>query len=141
MLSPETALNMIIDRLRSHMALSGGKRIPKDLAVVLTKSDTGIFGADSLFEKVRMQQSPYDPELAHNISEHCKKLLLSEEKLNAPEIVTNAETNFAKVHFFAVSALGNGLVEPNGVRIKPDQWRPRRVEEPFLWILHQWGIL
>jgi hypothetical protein len=141
---PEDALNSLVIAVRAEMGLSRGK-IPKDLAVVLTKCDEpNVFDPDNDAYAFHQQGGRYDPRLANNISQYVERHL--EEDLGIPKVVALAKENFRSVCFFAASALGTPPQkrkdEDGDVRAWLSQApKPRRVEEPFLWLLHRRGLV
>lgn len=139
--SADRALDVFITNWRRQANQRHGK-IPKDLAVVLTKCDEeGVFDPDDeRYGGFPVQAPPYSRRLFEEISRRVEQHL--ELELRMPKIGTMANENFRNVGFFAASALGKPptAVEEKGVRIlRIDDPKPRRVEEPLLWILHKWG--
>lgn len=139
--SPEGALEAFISAVRNQMALPKGK-IPKDLAVVLTKCDEpGVFDADR--QELPHQGRDFNPKIADEISDLVAVHL--EEELEISGVVSMAKENFRRVAFFAASALGKPplkLQVGDEVVARLDGLpKPRRVEEPFLWILHCRGLI
>jgi hypothetical protein len=128
--------------LREEQGQADG-RLNKALAVVLTKCDqTGVFDPDRPPYKGRfpVQGRTYDRRLAQELGQRVVDHL--EADLGLSELVALARQNFAAVEFFAVSALGRAPVrdsETSPLRLVDPA--PRRVEEPLLWVLHQWGYL
>jgi hypothetical protein len=133
------SLNSFIQAVR-HETNQRGK-LRKELAVVLTKCDeVGLFDPDDQANPFPVQGRYYDPRLTDQISRQVKQFL--ELELGLSKVVALAEQGFRSVRFFAASALGSPpirVVENGRTRIKLKNPRPRRVEDPVLWILHEWG--
>lgn len=145
------ALSAFVMTMRREMNQHDGK-LKKQLAVVLTKCDEpGMFDPDHRQHEDRypVQGSNYDPTLAEEISKMVAQHM--EEELGMSEVVALARRSFRDVSFFAASALG---APPPLKKVINDfgdaEWRqeepmrsprPRRVEEPLLWILHRWGYI
>jgi hypothetical protein len=127
-------LNHLARALRRKLRVHEGK-LPRQLAVVVTKCDSF---ADPLASPLPLpvQGRRYDTRLAQTISDRVREYL--KVTLNWPDLVALAERSFEKLAFFAVSALGQ-TPQADGKLLQPP--KPRRVEEPLLWILHQWGYL
>ncbi len=129
---------------RSALSRSEDK-LDKQLAVVLTKCDEdGMFDPDHRQHRDRypVQGREYDPALTQEISDRVAQHM--EEDLGLAEVVALARQSFRRVTFFAASALGAPplrIMENGKPRLKLKDPRPRRVEDPLLWILHEWGYL
>jgi hypothetical protein len=133
---PAAVLNGVIAVVRQGTNERGGK-LDRELAVVLARCDEeGVFDPDDPKWDGRFppQGRRYDPRLARETGDAVRRHL--EEDLEMANLVALAEQNFKRVGYFAASALG---APPREGRVKDP--RPRRVEEPLLWILHQWGHL
>lgn len=136
---PTLALEILGNRLRGQMRLKSNQRIPMDLAVVITKADCGIFGKEFDPRTLPRLSAPFDDEAAEEVSDRCRERL---DVLGMSSIGAMAENTFQTVRFFAVSSLGTTPRMDGGIaRIDPRRWKPKRVEDPFLWILHRWGLI
>jgi hypothetical protein len=133
---PTIVLQTLAQKLRVQMRLGQKKRIPKDVAVVITKTDCGVFGDPCLLDSFPRQQAPYNPDLTDEISQFCRARLA---RLGMDQLINQAEHNFETVRFFGVSALGTTPRSDGGVAER--SWEPQRVEDPFLWILHRWNLI
>ena len=142
--SAADSLRSVVTAVRREVGRRTG-RLNKQLAVVLTKCDEkGMFDPDDRRYSNRFprQGRRFDPALARDISGMVAQHM--QEKLGLAEVVALARLNFQHVAFFAASALGSPPVrtEANGIiEMKLNKPEPRRVEEPLLWVLHQWGYL
>ncbi|MCA9137753.1 MAG: 50S ribosome-binding GTPase [Planctomycetales bacterium] len=79
--------------------------------------------------------SGYDPHESTVISDEIESLL---ESLEQSQLVKDLRSWFRTVSFFGVSALG---CKKRSDQTLPHAPRPRRVEDPFLWILHKLQFL
>lgn len=141
---PEQALKTIIANMQGFAeydddGMSEDVLIDKDVAVVVTKADDRVFTQEPTPDQIALQRRPYSEGITESVSNIVRNALMREDMLNEPEIVTLAENHFANVSFFAVSALGDSVLDDGNVR--PGAWSPKRVEDPFLWIMHQWGLV
>jgi GTP-binding protein EngB required for normal cell division len=59
------------------------------------------------------------------------------EQVNCKDICDKISTRFSKVAFFGVSALGADPVFDENNRQKIESLNPRRLEDPFLWLLYK----
>jgi serine/threonine protein kinase len=129
-------LSVLVTYLRSQMRIRDAK-LPKQLAVVVTKADEpGVWNPDAGQHRLPTQGRRYNPRLAELVSRRVREFL--KVTLDWPELVALAERSFEKVAFFAVSSLGRRVGEDGRL---PLPVQPRRVEEPLLWLLHQWGYV
>jgi hypothetical protein len=142
--NPGDALNYMIKNLRSDAGEKG--KLDQALAVVLTKCDEeGMFDPDDPAWKGKFppQGRTYSPQLAREISDVVVQY--AEEQLELANVVAMARSNFKNVCFFAASALGSPPIltedEDGNTVARLRNPEPRRVEEPLLWVLHQWGYL
>ena len=138
-------LNKVVTALREGKK---GGRLQQKLAIVVTKCDAdGVFNPDKENDEdgyaFAEQGVPYDPKLAKRLSDAVSRHL--HDDLGMQELVATAEAEFKSTHFFAASALGAApekkMMPDGSIMLQVDNPNPRRVEEPLLWILHQWGYL
>jgi hypothetical protein len=136
----DEALNALVEAIRNGAGQHRGL-IRKELAVVLTKCDeAGLFDPDQEPHKIPRQGRFFSRAIAAEISRRTERHL--RDDLGMHNVVTMARNNFRDVAFFAASALGNPPVrsvqngQPTAKLVDP---RPRRVEDPLLWIFHRWG--
>jgi hypothetical protein len=126
----------VVKQLREQADLGRDEKIAKDVAVILTKSDCGIFDDTPLYN-MDIQSPPFNEKLVDEISQICEQKI---EDLGGEFVVSELKNSFQHVRFFPVSALGAPPSE-GGVQITPGGISPDRVEEPFLWVLHRWGLV
>jgi len=132
--SANTAITTLVWAMRGHLNKHAG-RMNKSLAVVVAKCDEyAVFDPDDQGTSLPNQGRRYDPRLARKMSRRVESYLRKDLKLNSVAAV--ARQGFKRVSFFAASALGSTPVDGQVINA-----RPRRVEEPLLWILHQWGYI
>jgi hypothetical protein len=139
--STAETLRVLIASLRQECGQQTGK-LNKCLGLVLTKCDEeGVFNPDCPPHAGRfpVQGRHYNRVIARAlgrlVADHLHRLELS-------ELVALAEQNFAAVEFFAVSAVSRPPVrDPDSGVLRLTDPVPRRVEEPLLWVLHQWGYI
>lgn len=72
----------------------------------------------------------------HNVNSEIAALL---HEWDAGAFISQLETNYSNFSYFAVSSLGlNNNPDKNGKIERP---RPHRIEDPFLWILKENGVI
>lgn len=117
----------VVDRmilaLEDHLKIGRGRRIPKNLAVIFTKTDLplvrqtlGLSSEAALKTSWRAAGSDADPPLRAWLRTHESRLF---------QVL---ETRFSKLRFFAVSALGH---EPTAGA----SFSPKGVLAPVCWLL------
>ena len=115
----------------------------KPTAIVLTKSDLlRYFAPDSIIYEQCSHKGWLDTEQVEKINSEVHNFF----GLTAPLFRKNVDFMFNNVKYFCVSALGGPTetVEVDGKDLKKIQNgipQEIRVEEPFLWILSQLGII
>ena len=140
------SLNAFVNKIRNERKLHKGK-LPQDLAVVLTKCDEeGVFDPDDEAYQFPVQGRNYNPKLTKEISRLIEQHM--DMDLGLSQVVALSKENFQHVAFFAASALGRPPIKSNreteyGAEIEQrfEDPKPRRVEDPFLWLLHRRGYL
>ncbi len=151
LIEKDGSLNAVIQKIRHETGTQTGL-IRKQLAVVVTKSDeNGVIdidkeewiAPDGMREVFGEQGHNYNPQLTEAISDRVQQHL--EEELELSDVVQAALQNFSQVRFFSASSLGETPwfeTKDDGIKIGHlKNPKPRRVEEPLLWILHRWGYL
>ena len=136
-----TIINRVERLLRKNLDIGGG-RIKIPLAVAFSKMDfvreagdnaAGVY--DELFKDTRHHGAFCEPEFK-NI-DGLMRSWVQEVDVSA-DILAQSE-NFEKNAFFGFSALGCNP-KGNGERLDRDP-RSFRVEDPFLWLLRQKGLI
>lgn len=122
--------------IRSGLRLGANRMIKKPLAVAISKFDEiePFMGKDMTVLSSRSVGRDYDLEEAVAISDEIESLLLS---WNQKELVHDLRSWFARVAFFGASSLGCTKNPDNSL----PRLAPRRVEDPFLWLLYQLGLI
>lgn len=145
---PLLVLNNVVDEVQRRL---GTERIPTTLAVVVSKLDalqlaarspgTPLSGLLNGGSTLMSELSPtrgiaFDPADRGLVHEETRSLLLH---LGATQFVARAESSFATVEYFAVSALGHGPVD--GAHFSDAGITSFRVADPLLWLLQQrWPV-
>jgi hypothetical protein len=142
--SASDTLGSLVTALRRELCRPYGP-LDRVLAVTLTKCDEKDMldpDAEPYRSRFPVQGRWYDPRRARELGAQVERHLRDE--LGMSDLVSLARQSFARVEFFAVSALGSPPVRSrrNGqLTLSLKNPQPRRVEEPLLWILHQQGYL
>jgi hypothetical protein len=124
--------NLIFER----RGLSPKARIPTPLAVAFSKFDAVEPLVDPQFQ-LRSDpdhRSGFDQADFHAVNAEMQSLLAEWDSRVLQEQIEN---RFEKFGFFGLTALG---CNPHGDQKIP-RVLPRRVEDPFLWLLHHHGLL
>ena len=138
-ISYETILTNTVEVIHNHTRAAGRIKIP--LAVGFSKWDM-IENSAQLRPDANssiMQPSPHFTQGFRKID--CQNVDLEIEGLLAAwgcgNFVTMVKQNFTKVNFFAFSSIGANVDENGHVPAIV----PKRVEDPFLWLLNELGII
>lgn len=135
MARPEFIVGRLRELLEGFYHLSGSKKIPIPVAFTFSKVDT-----------LRSLVAPDSAILQH--SGHYGELDLPDVQSVSTEIgnyvqawinvgfYNEIDFKFANYRFFGVSSLGNEPAANGQVMVQP-----LRVEDPFLWILHQFKLI
>jgi len=139
--NPQHVLERLWELLeRSGRSMSGSKQIQIPVAFTLSKIDAlrAIVEPDSALLRASIHNGTFD--IADMQSVHTELEQRLEDWL--PGFHTTLEAKFANYRFFGVSALGSQPV-PGNLPHEPEHVSPSpvRVEDPFLWILCQFGLL
>ncbi len=142
--SPDRMVNEVAKLIRNDRKIRAGKSIDIPVAVAFSKLDAieNLIpkGSRILEESSNIQNGKYDKEEVNQINEEMKAMLASwgEKRITA---VLNE--NFKNICYFGVSALG-GIPEKTEEDSKIRKIRrpePKRVADPFLWIMEQNGLI
>lgn len=132
---PGVALDRVTQML--HVGTGGGK-IDKPVAVVLTKLDMlwPMLPADSVLRAPPVSTTYFDSQESLEIQAGVTGMLSDWE---APEIDAIVRKNYACGRFFAVSSLGAAPAAGNSA---PNQGiHPYRVLDPFMWLLSRFNFV
>ncbi|MFD6105066.1 hypothetical protein ACFWFQ_20625 [Nocardia salmonicida] len=130
-------ITRITAHLRAHHDVQGGKPLPVPMAVALSKVDT----LDSDLPRNSQLRRPRPPtgtlDLADRtaVHEEIRALL---DLWQSRQLDLFISHNYRKYGLFGLSALGNAPVDQ---MVNPVGVQPHRVEDPVLWLLHEFGML
>lgn len=131
-----TILGLTTELIRLGRRLDHQAPISTPLAIAFSKFDA----VESLVDpQMQLSAEPnhragYDLADFHAVSSEMESLL---EDWDGSVIPQQAKTHFEKYGFFGLTALG---CNPHGDQKIP-RVLPRRVEDPFLWLLHCHGLI
>lgn len=129
-------LGRLAGMLREARGIAPGKPIEVPLAITISKVDAlrGILADNHPVFTAERHDGAFKPDVARNISEALRADAVGwvGERLD-----TFLKQEFSTYSFFGVSALGEA---PRGDELR-NGVSPHRVEDPVLWMLHQWGAL
>nr|MDT0666906.1 hypothetical protein [Micromonospora sp. DSM 115978] len=124
--------------LRQQRGLSPDKRLSTPLAVLLSKIDT--------LDEILPDQSSLRRHADHSGYYDESDGLLVDQEVRAwihrwygEGFVNMVDANFATSRYFAMSALGTAPSTDS--RVDRSGIRPRRVEDPLLWLLSRFGLV
>jgi hypothetical protein len=122
--------------IRGGRSLSATARIPTPIAVAFTKFDAVepiVESQMQLFQDADHRRG-YDMRDFQAVTAEMRALLAEWDSL---PIQQHVETHYEKSAFFGLTALG---CNPHATGSIP-RVAPRRIEDPFLWLLHHHGVL
>ena len=122
--------------IRNGQGLGPNQMIKVPLAVAFSKFDEleTIVDSSLVVLTSRMVSQEYDVNEANAISDEIESLLSSWQQTG---LIHELRSWFSKVAFCGVSSLG---CKKNADQSLP-RLDPRRVEDPFLWLLYQFGYI
>ena len=142
--TPDVMIKYITKVVQQYKKIYGNKKIDGvPVAVTLSKLDT-IFDFLPLGSVVKemsgsLKKGAYDREEIKEISTELKDFINTYDKQKISKVI---ESNFAQVAYFGVSALGDSpIMDEDRQKKMIHRPKPHRVEEPFLWILDQLGVI
>jgi len=139
--SAKAVIDNVTQFYRSALGLGAGTKVPIPTAFVLTKIDAlkGLLDpASSIFGEARHQQG-FDREYCEGVSRDVISFL-RDERIGARNIVTSVEASFSDYLFFAATSLGRPPRVEDGHK-RADNISPRNPENPWIWLLHRFGVL
>lgn len=112
-----------------------GEPAPIPIAITLSQSDlllkSSLFHQSSnIFKAIQYPTRGFRADVQLSLAMDLRRKLFSKA------FASKASYLFSQIDFFAVSALGLGTTVENGT-LKTNASCPHRIEEPLLWILHQ----
>lgn len=133
---PLDVIRRVTDQLRSKLGSQGSARLPKAVALALTKIDAiDPTLTEHLMSRDRRRTGRLDLYDRHLTQAQVHALLT---RWRADSLVRMLEHSYQATALFGLSALGHipreGTVDPAGIS-------PRRVEDPLLWLLHRFGLI
>ncbi|MEU4694897.1 hypothetical protein [Actinoplanes sp. NPDC023714] len=140
---PASVLSRITNLLHDALETPRGKRIKRPIAVAFTKMDAldGTLPEDSaLLCNSPRDAGGFDDRDSLAVHEEIAALL---DKWQGGGMQTVLEQNFDRYRFFGLSALGASPVrdEHDAQRVSGYGVQPRRVQDPFLWLLSTFGTI
>jgi hypothetical protein len=131
-----TILERTTELIRNGRDLPSEAKIKIPLAVAFSKFDAvePLIDSQMQLNAEPNHRAGYDLADFHAVSSEMQSLL---EDWDGGVIPQQAETHFQKSGFFGLTALG---CNPHGDQKIP-RVLPRRVEDPFLWLLHCHGLI
>ncbi len=135
MARPEFIVGRLRELMESYHNLSGSKKIPIPVAFTFSKVDTlrYIVAPDSSILQHSTHYGELDLPDVQSVSTEIGNYV--QAWIN-PGFYNEIDYNFANYRFFGVSSLGNQPSASGQVNVEP-----LRVEDPFLWILHQFKMV
>jgi hypothetical protein len=133
----------VIWRLTEVLRVSGQvaarRRIPIPVAVVLTKMDVffDVLGPDHPLVRQPEPAPHYDDDAGRATHEYVRSLL---HEWGADDLDAHLAHNYQSFRYFVVSSLG-ATPDHTSNRVNELGIRPFRVDEPFLWLLHRFGVV
>lgn len=133
-------MTRVSNLIRNDRGISGSTVIDIPVAAVFSKFDAieslVPAGCTVLNPSPHCSQKHFDMSDWHNVNSEILALL---HEWDANAFISQLETNYSNYSYFAASALGfNNNPEQSG---KIDKPRPHRIEDPFLWILKENGVI
>jgi len=137
---PQEGLVRLSNVMRAEYGFGLKKKLNCPLAIVLTKCDElkQVLPASAVFNQATMDRG-YADEISTAVSVDIEARM---NEWTGEGLSMFATQQFRSHRWFAVSALGNGVItEADGVARVQEEISPFRVLEPFMWILHEWGYM
>jgi hypothetical protein len=131
-----TILERTTELIRTGRSMKLEERIPTPLAVAFSKFDAvePLLDSQMQLNADSNHRAGYDLADFNAVSSEMQSLL---QDWDGGIIPQQAETHYRKSGFFGLTALG---CNPHGDQKIP-RVLPRRVEDPFLWLLHCHGLI
>lgn len=133
-------MTRVSNLIRNDRKLSDTTKIDIPVAAVFSKFDAiePIVPSDCtvLNPSPHCSEKCFDMSDWHNVNSEILALL---HEWDADAFISQLETNYSNFSYFAASALGlNNNPKQSGKIERP---RPHRIEDPFLWILKENGVI
>jgi GTPase SAR1 family protein len=135
----ETSPDIIVTRVANLIERSkdlGDRKIDIPLAVALTKFDAveHLFPEHAAARANPIHKDGFDKDDFSDLTQEIKQQL---DKWDSERLARQVEARFTKTGFFAVSSTGCSADKQGNFAYV----RSRRVADPFLWLLHEKGLL
>lgn len=129
-------LGRLAGMLREARGIPAGTPIDVPLAIAISKVDAlkGILADNHPVFTAERHDGRFKANVARNISESLRADAVGWVGARLDSFL---KQEFSAYAFFGVSALGDN---PEGTQLR-NGVSPHRVEDPVLWMLHQWGAL
>jgi Double-GTPase 2 len=129
-------LGRLAGMLREARGIPAGKPIDVPLAIAISKVDAirGILADNHPVFTAERHDGSFNEDVARNISELLRAEVVSWVGARLDSFLKEEFTTYS---FFGVSSLGEN---PEGTQLR-NGVSPHRVEDPILWMLHQWRAL
>lgn len=139
----EMVLNRIANLIREDKGYSRTQKISIPTAIAFSKFDVlkRFFPPDSLVLEPSsyLREGRLDKEEWFSVSTEIYAML---QEYGAYNFINNVEFNFERFTYCTVSALGQQpVISQKGSKKIATLPRPHRVEDPFLWILKENGVV
>jgi len=133
-------MTRVSNLIRNDRKMSDTTKIDIPVAAVFSKFDAiePIVPSDCtvLNPSPHCSEKHFDMSDWHNVNSEILALL---HEWDADAFISQLETNYSNFSYFAASALGlNNNPDQSGKIERP---RPHRIEDPFLWILKENGVI
>lgn len=134
---PEQIIGRAIQLIRQSKGMSQTEKIKTPVAVAFSKVDVirGLFDQSSPIHQASDHDGYFDITDAETVSENIKAHLAQWEGGKLDRLLKH---NFATYSYFGVSALGASPMSDGKLAFSAS---PFRVEDPFLWILNEQGVI
>lgn len=134
----QDVIRRVTDHLRARQGTKAGARLAVPLAVALTKTDAlrnRLPGNSTVLRSRPVSAGKHNRGDRSAVHEELRGVL---DQHGAAGLDRFLEHNYRNYNLFGLSALGNtpvdGAVHASGIQ-------PHRVEDPMLWLLHEFGML
>jgi hypothetical protein len=133
----QDVIGRVAEMLRTQRGVPAGRPLPVPVGVALTKVDAigDLLPGTSALRRPRPACGSFDQADREAVHEEVRALLDSWQSRGLDLFL---EHNFRTYNLFGLSALGN---TPRGEVVDPRGIQPYRVEDPLLWLLHEFGML
>jgi GTPase SAR1 family protein len=136
--TPLNVLGRVTDLLRHDQRRRSSARMAKPIAVTFSKLDAlwHRFDPASPLRRQAEERPHFDEADSLSVHEEVRALLKDWEGDQVDGLLRH---NYARYRYFGFSALGETPTPDN--RVSPRGIRPYRVQDPFLWLLAEFGTI